>query len=148
MRPERNAKSQQKLALMRCERDSAPGFHLELPLSTPPYHRRSNHLPRLAEAAAGPENVVLVLVATPVLIGSGAYASAVLCEGGGGIDVTSKEKKGGPKDLAALLSRIGLLCQSALFIEDPCNSSGNHLLIAFPIYSETPGEKVILPFFG
>lgn len=33
MRPERNAKSQQKLALMRCERDSAPGFHLELPLS-------------------------------------------------------------------------------------------------------------------
>ena len=54
MRPERNAKSQQKLAMMRCERDSAPGFHLELPLSTPPYHRRGNHLPRLAEATVGP----------------------------------------------------------------------------------------------
>ncbi len=117
MRPERNVKSQQKLALMRCERDSAPGFHLELPLSTPPYHRRGNHLPRLAEATAGPEDIDLVLVAAPVLVGSGSAASAVLGEGGGGI-------------------------------EDPSNSSGNHLLIAFPIYSEPPGEKVILPFFG
>ena len=66
---------------------------------------------------ASPEDVVLVLVAAPVLVGSGPAASAVLCKGGGGIDVTSKEKKGGPKDLAGLLSRIGLLCQSALFIE-------------------------------
>lgn len=71
MRPERNAKSQQKLAMMRCERDSAPGFHLELPLSTPPYHRRGNHLPRLAEATVGPEDVVLVLVTAPVLIPAG-----------------------------------------------------------------------------
>ncbi len=133
---------------MRCERDSAPGFHLELPLSTPPYHRRGNHLPRLAEATAGPEDIVLVLVAAPVLVGSGSAASAVLCEGGGRIDVTGEEKKGGPKDLAGLLSRIGLPCQSALFIEDPSNSSGNHLLIAFSIHSETPGEKVVLPFIG
>ena len=80
--------------------------------------------------------------------GGGSAASAVLCKGGGGIDVTSKEKKGGPKDLAGLLSRIGLLCQSALFIEDPSNSSGNHLLIAFSIHSEAPGEKVVLPFIG
>ena len=37
----------------------------------PPPHRRGNHLPGLAEAAAGPEDVVLVLVlvTAPVLIG-------------------------------------------------------------------------------
>ncbi len=116
--------------------------------STPPYHRRSDHLPGLAEATAGPEDVILVLVAAPVLVGSGSAASAVLREVGGGIDVTGKEKKGGPKDLAGLLSRIGLLCQSTLFIEDPCHSSGNHLFIAFPIHSETPGEKVVLSFIG
>ncbi len=120
----------------------------KLSLHPPPNHRRSDHLPRFAEAAAGPEDVVLVLVAAPVLVGGGSAASAVLCKGGGGIDVTSKEKKGGPKDLAGLLSRIGLLCQSALFIEDPSNSSGNHLLIAFSIHSEALGEKVVLPFIG
>ncbi len=123
-------------------------FLLVLPPSTPPYHRRSDHLPRLAEATAGPEDVVFVLIAAPIGIGSGPAASAVLCKGGGGIDVTGKEKKGGPKDLAGLLSRIGSLCQSALFIEDPSNSSGNHLLIAFPIHSEAPGEKVVLSFIG
>ena len=58
--------------------------------STPPYHRRSDHLPRLAEATAGPEDVVFVLVATTVLVGSGSSASAVLCEVSGGIDVTGK----------------------------------------------------------
>ena len=63
---------------------------LELSPHPPPYHRRSDHLPGLAEAAAGPEDVVLVLVTTPVLIGGGSAASAVLCEGGGGIDVTGK----------------------------------------------------------
>ena len=119
-----------------------------LPPSPPPYCRRSDHLPCLAEAAAGPEDVVLVLVAAPVLVRSGASAAAVLREGGGGIDVTGEEKECGPKDVAALLTRIRLLCQSTLFIEDPSNSSGNHLLIAFSIHSETPGEKVILPFFG
>lgn len=36
-----------------------------LPPSPPPYCRRSDHLPCLAEAAAGPEDVVLVLVAAP-----------------------------------------------------------------------------------
>ena len=121
---------------------------LGLSPSTPPYHRCSNHLPGLAKATVGPEDVVFVLVTAPVLVGSGASASAVLREGGGGIDVTGEEKKGCPKDLAGLLSRIGSLCQSALFIEDPCHSSGNHLLIPFPIHSETPWEKVILPFFG
>ena len=70
---------------------------------TPTYHRRSNHLPRLAEATVRPENVVFVLVATPVLVGSGASATAVLREGGCGIDVTGKEKECGPKDVAALL---------------------------------------------
>ena len=45
--------------------------------STPPYYWCSNHLPRLAEATAGPEDVVLVLVAAPVGVGSGTSASAV-----------------------------------------------------------------------
>ena len=68
--------------------------------SSPPYHRRSNHLPRLAEAAAGPEDVVLVLVAAPVGVGSGSSASAVLCEGGGGIDLPDEKKEGSSKDVA------------------------------------------------
>ena len=76
------------------------------PHPVPHYHRRSDHLPRLAEATAGPEDVVLVLVATPVLVGGGSAASAVLSEGGCGIDVTGKEKKGGSKDLAALLGQM------------------------------------------
>ena len=79
---------------------------LTLSPSTPPYHRRSNHLPRLAEATAGPEDVVLVLVATPVLVGSGSAASAVLREVGGGIDVTDEEKKSGPGGLLVLFIRI------------------------------------------
>ena len=107
----------------------------------PPDYRRSDHLPRLAEATVRPENVVFVLVATPVLVGGGSAASAVLGEGGGGIDVTGEEKKGRPKDVTALLPRIRLFCHSALFSEDPSNSSRNHLLIAFPIYSETPRGK-------
>ena len=116
--------------------------------SPPPYCRRSDHLPCFAEAAAGPEDVILVLVATPVLVGGGSAASAVLGEGGGGINVTGEEKKGGPKDAATLLPRIRQLVLSAFFIKDPSNSSGNHLLIAFPIHSETPGEEIILPFIG
>ena len=127
---------------------SAVQRFLGLSPSTPPYHRRSNHLPSLAEATSGPEDVLLVLVAAPVLVRGGSSASTVLCEVGGGIDVTGEEKKGRPKDVTALLPRIRLLCHSALFSEDPCNSSGNHLLIALPIYKETPGEKVILPFIG
>ena len=72
----------------------------------PPYYRRSDHLTRLAEATAGPEDVVLVFVATPVLVGSGSSASAVLREGSGRIDITGEEKKGSPKDAAALLSHL------------------------------------------
>ena len=78
----------------------------DLSSSTPPHYRRSNHLPRLAEAAAGPEDVVLVLVAAPVGVRSGSPASAVLCEGSGRIDITGEEKKGSPKDAAALLSHL------------------------------------------
>ena len=69
---------------------SAVQRFLGLSPSTPPYHRRSDHLPGLAEAAAGPEDVVLVFVTAPVLVGGGSAASAVLREGGGGIDVTGK----------------------------------------------------------
>ena len=72
----------------------------------PPYHRRSDHLPRLAEAAAGPEDVILIFVAAPGLVGGGSAASAVLCEGSGRIDITGEEKKGSPKDAAALLSHL------------------------------------------
>ena len=68
--------------------------------STPHYHQRSNHLPRLAEAAAGPEDVVLVPVAAPVGVGSGSSASAVLGEGGGSIDLPDEKKEGCPKDVA------------------------------------------------
>ena len=32
-----------------------------------------------------------------------------------------------------------VLCEGSGDIEDPCNSSGNHLLIAFHIHSETLG---------
>ena len=67
---------------------------------TPPYHRRSHHLPCLAEAAVGPEDVVFVLIAAPVLVGSGASASAVLGEGGGGIDLPDEQKEGSSKDVA------------------------------------------------
>ena len=116
----------------------------DLSSSTPPHYRCSNHLPRLAEAAASPEDVVLVLVAAPVLVGSGASASAVLGEGGGGIDVTGKERKGRPKALAVLLLRIRLLCHFALFGKDSSNSSRNHLLIAFSVHSEAPDEKVYI----
>ena len=118
-------------------------------LSSPSFHNRNNnHLPRLAEATAGPEDIILVLVAAPVGVGGGSAASAVLGEGGGGINVTGEEEKGGPKDAATLLPRIRLLVLSALFSEDPCDASRNLLLIAFRIYREPPGEKVILPFVG
>lgn len=116
--------------------------------SIPPPHRRGNHLPRLAEAAAGPEDVVLVLVTAPVIVGCGASASAVLREGSGGIDLVGKEKKGGPEDIIALFPRIRPFSFSTLFSEDPCNSSGNHLFIAFPIHCDNKGEKVIQAFIG
>ena len=115
---------------------------------TPLYHWRSDHLPCLAEAAAGPKDVVFVLVAAPVLVGGGSAASAVLREGGCGINVTGEKKKGGLKDAATLLPRIRLLVLSALFSEDPCDASRNLLFIAFPVQGNTKGEEVILPLFG
>ena len=75
----------------------------------------SKHLPRLAEAAAGPKDVVLVLVSAPVLVGSRSAASAVLGEGGGGIDTTSEEQEGGPKNSSATLPRA-LLEETSTFI--------------------------------
>ena len=72
---------------------------IELPiLGLPPhpslYHRRCDHLPGFAEATAGPEDVVLILVVAPVGVGSGSSASAVLCEGGGSIDLPDEKKEG------------------------------------------------------
>ena len=104
-----------------------------LPPSPSPYHRRSNHLPCFAEAAAGPKEIILVLVAAPVGVGSGTSASAVLCEGGGGIDVTGEEKKGGPKDAATLLPRMDPLDRSALFIKGLYGFPGSFRFISLPI---------------
>ena len=68
--------------------------------SSPSYHRRSDHLPCLVEAAAGPEDVIFVLVAAPVGVGSGSSTSAVLGEGGGSIDLPDEKKEGSSKDVA------------------------------------------------
>ena len=87
------------------------------PSHPPPYHRRSDHLPRLAEATSCPEDVVLVLVAAPIGVGSGSSASTVLCEGGGGIDLPDEQKKCCSKDVASLLRRMGPLDRSALFVK-------------------------------
>ena len=119
-------------------------FRLEQdsPSHPPPYHRRSNHFPRLAEAATGPEDVVLVFVATPVLVGGGSSASAVLCEGGGGIDVTSEEQEGGLENSSATLPRF-LLEETGTFIfEGLDHSPGNGYGISFPfdIDAETVRE--------
>lgn len=75
-------------------------FMLSLSPHPSPHYRHRNHLPCLLEAAAGPEDVVLVLVAAPALVGSGTSASAVLCEGGGGIDLPDEQKEGSSKDVA------------------------------------------------
>lgn len=112
------------------------------PPSSPPYHRRSNHLPRLAKATVGPENVVFVLVAAPVLVGSGSTASAVLCEGGSGIDVTSEEQEGGLENSSATLPRILLEKTSTFIIEGLDHSPGDGYGISFPfdIDAETVRE--------
>ena len=128
-------------------------FYLKFYLATSspppsPPHRRGNHPPCLAEATVRPEDVFLVLVTAPVLIGSGASASAVLREGGGGIDLVGKEKKSGFEDIVTLFPRKRLFYFSTLFSEDPCNSSGNHLFIAFPIHCDNKGKKVIQAFIG
>ena len=86
---------------------------------------------------AGPEDVVLVFVAAPVLVGSGSAASAVLCEGSGGIDITGEEKKGGPKDVAALFS------------EDQCNFSGRIFSHAkYIFHPESSSLKLIAKNYG
>ena len=110
--------------------------------ASPPYHRRSDHLPRLTETAAGPEDVVLVFVATPVLVGGGSAASAVLCEGSGGIDITGEEKKGGLENSSATLPRVLLEETSTFIIEGLDNSPGDGYGISFPfdIYAETVRE--------
>ena len=113
-----------------------------------PYHRRSDHLPRLMEAAAGPENVVLVLVAAPVEVGSGSSASAVLCKGGGGIDLPDERKKCCSKDVASLLRRMGSLDRSALFMKGFHCSARSFRLISLPIQGYTQGEEIIFPFIG
>ena len=117
-------------------------FRHESPPHSPPYLRRSNHLPGFAEAAAGPEDVVFVLVTTPVLVGSGSAASAVLCEGSGRIDITGEEQEGGPENSSATLPRVLLEEMGTLIIEGLDHSPGNGYGISFPfdIDAETVRE--------
>ena len=112
-----------------------------LPPHPPPYHRRSNHLPRLAEATSCPEDVVLVLVAAPVLVGDGSAASAVLREGGGGIDLPDEKKEGGSKDIARLFRRMGSLNRSALFIKGLHCSAGAFVSYLFPSKVKPNGNR-------
>ena len=117
-------------------------LHVLLSPSSPPYHWRGNHLSRLAEATAGPEDVILVLVATPVLVGGGSAASAVLCEGSGRIDITGEEQEGGPKNSSATLPRVLLEETSTFIIEGLDHSPGDGYGISFPfdIDAETVRE--------
>ena len=114
--------------------------------STPPHYRRSNHLPRLAEAAAGPEDVVLVFVAAPVLVGSGSAASAVLCEGSGRIDITGEEQEGGPENSSATLPRVLLEETSTFIIEGLDHSPGDGYGISFPFDIDAETVRKISSF--
>ena len=98
----------------------------------PPLRRRGNHLSSFAEAAAGPEDVFLVLVTAPVLIGSGPSASAVLRQGGCGIDLVGKEKKGGRETF----------CAPPLRAAGPCRKSGRNLR---PTSSSLQGSNLRIP---
>ena len=118
---------------MNCQGILGSSTFLGLSPSTPPYHRCIDHLPCLAEAAAGPEDVVLVLVAAPVLVGSGASASAVLCEGDGGIDLPDEKKEGSSKDVACFFRRMGSLGCSALFMKGLHGIPGSFRFISLPI---------------
>ena len=91
------------------------------------------HLPCLLEATAGPEDVVLVLVAAPVGVGSGTSAPAVLREGGGGIDLPDEKKEGCPKDVACFFRRMGTLDRSALFMKGLHCSARSFSFISLPI---------------
>ena len=101
--------------------------------SSPPYHQRSNHLPCLLEATTDPEDVVLILVAALVGVGSGSSVSAVLCEGGGGIDLPDEQKEDSPKDVARLFRRMGSLDRSALFMKGLHCSARSFRFISLPI---------------
>ena len=114
--------------------------------SPPSPHRRSDHLPRLAEAMAGPEDVVLVLVTAPVLVGSGASASAVLREGCGGIDVTGEEQEGGLENSRATLPRIILEETSTFIIEGLDHFPGDGYGISFPIDIDAETVREISSF--
>ena len=118
----------------------------ELSPSTPPYYRRSDHLPSHAEAAAGPEDVVFVFVAAPVLVGGGAPASTVLCEGGGGIDVTGEEQESGPENSSATLPRVLLEETSTFIIEGLDHSPGDGYGISFPFDIDTETVREIFSF--
>ena len=115
---------------------------------SPHPRRRSNHFPGLAEAATGPEDVVFVLVAAPVLVGGGSATSAVLCEGGGSIDLPDEQKKCCSEDVASLLRRMGPLDRSALFIKGLYGFPGSFRFISLPIQGYTQGEEIIFPFIG
>ena len=117
-------------------------FLLGLSPSTPPNHRRSKHLPCFAKAAACPEDIVLVLVAAPVLVGGGSAASAVLCEGSGRIDITGEEQEGGLENSSATLPRVLLEETGTFIIEGLDNSPGDGYGISFPfdIDAETVRE--------
>ena len=60
---------------------------MDLLSSSLSYNRNSNHLHCLAKVIVWPEDVVLVLVAAPVMVGGGSATSVVLREVGGGIDL-------------------------------------------------------------
>ena len=96
----------------------------------------------------GPEDVVFVLVAAPVLVWGGSAASAVLREGGGGIDLPDEQKKCCSKDVASLLRRMGPLDRSALFIKGLYGFPGSFRFIYLPIQGYTQGEEIIFPFIG
>lgn len=128
---------------MNCQREtSAVQRFLGLPPSPPPYHRRSDHLPGLAEATSGPKEVALVLIAALVGIGGGSSASAVLCEGSGRIDITGEEQEGGLENSSATLPRVLLEEMGTLIIEGLDRSPGNGYGISFPfdIDAETVRE--------
>ena len=105
---------------------------LGLSPSTPPHHRRSDHLPRFAEAAAGPEDVIFVLVAAPVLVGRGSTTSAVLCEGGGGINISGKKEECSLEDPRVILPRVIHDESNILIIKDSDRFPGTDKGYFFP----------------
>ena len=68
------------------------------------------------------------------------------------------EAAAGPEDVVLILvtapvligrgSSASAVLREGSGSEDPCNSSGNHLFIAFPIHCDNEGKKVIQAFIG